>query len=138
MEDVLDTVYETTKLIKKSPKRDSIFKKYKDNISTDSPGICILCPTCWNVTAEALASIAENYEALQLTWGTARDAVRDTEMRARIGGVAAQMEHFDLFFGIQLGKKLLNIVDNLSRSLQARTISACEGQKLVRVTQVTL
>ena len=64
MKDVLDTVYEITKLIKKSPKRDSIFKKYKDNISTDSPGICILCPTCWTVRAEALASIAENYEAL--------------------------------------------------------------------------
>lgn len=138
MEDVLDTVYEITKLIKKSPKRDSIFKKYKDEISTDSPGIRILCPTRWTVRAEALASIAENYKALQLTWGTARDAVRDTEMRARIRGVAAQMEQFDFFFGIQLGRKLLNIVDNLSRSLQARTISACEGQTLVCMTQVTL
>ena len=58
-------------------------------------------------------------------------------MRARIGGVAAQMEHFDFFFGIQLGRKLLNIVDNLSRSLQAKTISAREGQTLVRMTQAT-
>ena len=137
MEDTLDTVYEITKLKKKSPKHDSIFKKYKDDISTDSPGIRILCPTRWTVRAEALASIAENYEALQLTWDTARDAVRDTEMRARIGGVAAQMEHFDFFFGIQLGRKLLSIVDNLSRSLQAKTISACEGQQLVRMTQAT-
>ena len=137
MQDTLDTVYEITKLIKKSPKRDSIFKKYKDDISTDSPGIRILCPTRWTVRAEALASIAENYEALQLTWDTARNAVRDTEMRARIGGVAVQMEHFDFFFGIQLGRKLLNIVDNLSRSLQAKTISACEGQMLVCMTQAT-
>ena len=97
MEEVLDTVYEITKPIKKSPKYDSIFKEYKDDISTDSPGIRILCPTHWTVRAEALASIAENYEALQLTWGTAKDAVRDTEMRARIGGVAAQMEHFSEF-----------------------------------------
>ena len=94
MEDMLDSVYEITKLIKKSPKLDSIFKKYKDNNSTDSPGIRILCPTRWTVRAEALASIAEIYEALQLSWDTARDAVKDTEMRARIGGVAAQMEHF--------------------------------------------
>ena len=50
-------------------------------------------------------------------------------MRARIGGVAAQMENFDFFFGIHLGRKVLSIVDNLSRSLQAKTISACEGQK---------
>ena len=78
MQDTLDTVYEITKL-KKSPKRDSIFKKYKDDVSTDSLGIHVLCSTCWTVRAEALASIAENYEALQLTWDTARNAVRDTE-----------------------------------------------------------
>ena len=30
------------------------------------------------------------------------------------------------------------MVDNLSRSLQAKTISACEGQKLVNITLVTL
>ena len=61
-------------------------------------------------------------------------------MRARLGGVAAQMEYFDFFFGIQLGRKLLNIVDNLAftLSIQARNISACEGQTLVRMTQVTL
>ena len=137
MADALDTVYEITKLIKKSPKRDIIFKKFKDDISTDSPGIRILCPTRWTVRAEALTSIAENYQALQLTWDAAKDAVRDTEMKARIGGVAAQMEHFDFFFGVQLGRKVLNIVDNLSRSLQARTISACEGQKLVGMTRAT-
>ena len=49
-----------------------------------------------------------------------------------------QMEHFDFFFGIELGRKLLNILDNLSCSLQARTISACEGQKFVHITQLTL
>ena len=98
-EDTLDTVYEITKLIKKSPKRDSIFmKKYKDDISTDSPGVCVMCPTCWTVGVEAFASIAENYKALQLTWDTARDTVRDTEMRAHIVGVNAQMEHFNFFF----------------------------------------
>ena len=94
MQDVLDTVYEIAKLIKKSPKRD---KKYKDDIGVGSLGIRMLCPTRWTVRAETLASIAENYQALQLTWDTASDAVRDTEMRARTGGVAAQMENFYFF-----------------------------------------
>ena len=79
MGDTLDTVYEITKLIKKSPKRETIF-------TTGSPGIRILCPTRWT---EALSSISENYEALQLTWDEAMEATRDTEMRARIGGVSA-------------------------------------------------
>ena len=62
----------------------------------------ILCPKRWTVRTEALASIAENYEALQLTWHTAKDAVRDIEMRACIGGVAAQMEHFNFFLVFSL------------------------------------
>ncbi|KAI6656107.1 Zinc finger MYM-type protein 1-like [Oopsacas minuta] len=138
MKDALDTVFEITKLIKKSPKRDIIFQRFKDDVTIASPGLRVLCPTRWTVRAEALASIAENYHALQLTWDVAKDATRDTEMRARIGGVAAQMEKFDFFYGISLGRKLLNIVDNLSRSMQAKNISACDGQRLVDMTHKTL
>jgi hypothetical protein len=137
MENALDTVHEITKLIKKSPKRDSIFKKFKDDVTVGSPGLRILCPTRWTVRAEALTSISENYNALQLTWDAAKDATRDTEMRSRIGGVASQMEKYEFFYGVELGRKLLNIVDNLSRSLQTKTISACEGQKLVSKTLTT-
>ena len=44
------------------------------------------------------------------------------------------MEKFEFFFGVELGRKVLNITDNLSRLLQSKTISACEGQNLVRIT----
>lgn len=140
MADTLETVYEITKLIKKSPKRQSIFKNIKslEEISTGSIGIRILCPTRWTVRAEALASIAENYDTLQLTWDAAKDATKDSEMRARIGGVKAQMSQFNFFFGIELGRKILNMVDNLSRSLQATSMSACEGQRIVGLTLTTL
>lgn len=134
MPDTLSTVYEITKLIKKSPKRDAIFNKLKDELSEGSPGIRILCPTRWTVRSESLKSISENYHVLQLTWDTAMEVTKDSETRARIGGVAAQMEKFDFFFGVELGRKVLNITDNLSRSLQSKTISACEGQNLVRIT----
>ena len=77
-----------------------------------------------------MSSISENYGALQLTLDEAMTATQDSEMRARIGGVSTQMLKFDFFFGVELGRKLLNMVDDLSRSLQARTISSCEGQKL--------
>ena len=127
MEDTLNTVHEITELIKKSPKRQTIFQKFKDDVAAGSPGIRILCPTRWTVRAEALASMADNYNALMQTWDAAKDATRDTEMKARIGGVAAQMESFDFFFEVELGRKLLNMVDNLSRSLQSTRLSACEG-----------
>ena len=69
-----------------------------------------------------------------------KDATKDAEMRARIGGIAAQMEKFDFLFfwggggGVELGRKILNIADNLSRSLQSTLISACDGQRIVRST----
>ncbi|XP_062503892.1 zinc finger MYM-type protein 1-like [Corticium candelabrum] len=138
MRSALETVHEITKLIKKSPKRESIFKKFKDVVTAGSPGLRILCPTRWTVRAEALTSISENYTTLQMTWDVAKEATKDTEMRARIGGIALQMDTFDFVYGVELGRKLLNIVDNLSRSLQSSTISACEGQKLVSTTTTTI
>ena len=138
MEETLDTVYEITKLIKKSPKRDVLFQKFKDDVTPGSPGIRVLCPTRWTVRAEALASISENYQALQLTWDAAKESTRDTEMKTRIGGVAAQMEKFSFFFGVELGRKILNMADNLSRTLQASTLSACEGQRVVKMTLQSL
>ena len=84
-------MHEITKLIKKSP----IFQKFKDDVAAGSPGTRILCPTRWTVRTEALASIADNYTALMQTWDAAKDATRDTEMKAQIGGVIAQMESFE-------------------------------------------
>lgn len=42
----------------------------------------------------ALSSTSENYEAIQFTWDETMEATRDTEMRARIGGVSAHMQKF--------------------------------------------
>ena len=48
LRDALDTVEEMTKSIKKSPKREVIFKpkKFKNELSVESPGVRLLCPTC--------------------------------------------------------------------------------------------
>ena len=134
MGDTLDTVYEITKLIKKSPKYDVVFNKIKNDVTAGSPGIRILRPTRWTVRAESLVSISENYQTLTMTWEAVMSETKDTEMKA---GVAAHMERYDFFYGIELGKKNLNMVDNLSCSLQAKKISACEGQRLVSITLAT-
>ena len=138
LRDTLDTVQEMTKLIKKSPKREAIFHKVKDDIACESPGIRLLCPTRWTVRAAALGSISENYMLLRDTWCLAIKESRDSEMRARIGGVSKQMESFDFFFGIELGRMVLNMADNLSASLQGSTVSASEGQHLMSMTVTTL
>ena len=44
--------------------RDAIFKRLKEEMASDPPGIRVLCPTRWTVRAEALKSILDNYNVL--------------------------------------------------------------------------
>ena len=92
MKDSLETTWEITKLIKYSPRRDGIFQKLKETLPVgNTPGIRVLCPTRWTVRAESLNSIIANYEVLERTWDEALQITQDTETKARIRGVAAQM-----------------------------------------------
>ncbi len=138
MRDALDTTYELIKLVKKSPRRDSTLQKLKEQMPEDSPGIRVLCPTRWTVRAEALHSILANYEVLQMLWEESLDFVKDTEMRSQIQGVSSCMMSFDFFFGVSLGELLLKHSDNLSKTLQASSMSAAEGQKIADMTVRTL
>eukprot|EP00731_Ephydatia_muelleri_P006057 Em0003g305a len=70
------------------------------------------------------------------TWAEAKQINNDSEMRARIGGVAKQMESFDFFFGLELGRIVFSMSDNLSKALQGSSISASEGQSLMKMTLV--
>ena len=84
MKNALDTSYELIKLIKKSPRRDAVFKKIKDQLAESTMGIRVLCPTRWTVRAQALQSIITNYNALQTLWEESLTFVKDTEMKSRI------------------------------------------------------
>ena len=84
-----------------------------------------------------LASITCNYAALQHTWEKPVDVARDTETKARIGGVSAQMTNFDFLIGTILGEMLLRHSDNFSKTLQ-KSISAAEGQHIGRMVIDTL
>ena len=118
MRDALDTTHEITKLIKKSPRREAIFKRLKEEMASGSPGVRVLCPTRWTVRAEALKSIIDNFSVLLELWDESLEIVRETEMKARIQGVAAQMKKFEFFFGVSLGLLILRHTDNLSRTMQ--------------------
>lgn len=102
MKTSLETIHEITKLVKYSPRREGIFDKIKSDIAPGNPGIRILCPTRWTVRASSMQSIIENYAILQELWSMAADVARDTDTKARIRGVAAQMTTFDFFFGLVL------------------------------------
>ncbi len=138
MKKALEITHEMTKLVKYSPRRQSIFNRLKDDFSPGSVGIRVLCPTRWTVRADSMLSIIKNYPVLQDLWDEATQIVHDSETVARIGGVSAQMKLFDFYFGLVLGELLLRHTDNLSRSLQKKQISACEGQQTAEKTRKTL
>ena len=60
--------------------------------------------------------------------GRGHRVFQDSQTKARIHGVAIQMESFDYFFGNLLGQLILKHADNLSITLQRQNISASEGQ----------
>ena len=92
--DVLDTVGEINKLLKYSPRRDSLFEQLKSSVSSDTVGFRTRCPTQWTVRAASLQSVIDNYEVFQEFWDEAMDTTSDSENRARITGVKAHMEKF--------------------------------------------
>ena len=55
------TVGEITKLLKYSPRRDSLIKQLKSSLSPGTVGFWTLCPTRWTVRADSFQSVIENY-----------------------------------------------------------------------------
>lgn len=131
MKSAFETVNE---LIKKSPKRDGMFQKLKQEIAHDSPGFRVLCPTRWTVRAASMNSVLDNYEVLLGVWEESKGSHLDSDMKARIIGVDTQTQSFDFLYGVSLGAMILNHIDNLSKTLQHANMSAAEGQHLAKMT----
>ena len=125
-----------------SPRRDAIFHvlKAENDLASNSQtaGVRVLCPTRWTVRADSLFGIICNYSVLMSTWDEAIEVVKDTESKARIQGVYAQMKTFNFLFGTVLGEMVLRHMDNLSKTLQAKALSAAEGQQVADMVVRTL
>ena len=62
----------------------------------------------------------------------------ESEVRARVNGVASQMNTFEFFLGVHLLHIILRQTDNLSKTLQMTKTSAAEGQHLADMTVTAL
>ena len=140
--DSMDTAFEISKLIRFSPKQNAAFDRIKVEVPADEEGytmgIRAFCPTRWTVRGDAIASIIENYKILKQLWDESLETKLDPDIKGRIIGVKAQMSQYWLVFGLQLCKRILLITDNLSKTLQKQSLSAAEGQEVVKLTLQTL
>ena len=135
MKSALDVMGEISKLIKLSPKRDAVFQKLKADLAPETPGFRVYpAQLRWTVRAASLQCVLDNYQVLFGVWSDALSSKLDGEMRARIIGVDAQMHVFDFLYGVSLGCLLLCHTDNLSKSLQEKSLTAAERQRRAKLT----
>ena len=138
----MDVAFEASKLIKFSPKRNAAFDQIRVEESDDaSPGIGIrkFCPTRWTVRGDSISSILENYNALKQLWDKCLQSKNlDPSIKGRLIGAKLQMSKFNTLFGLHLCERILKITDNLSKTLQIKSMCASEAQDLTRMTVETL
>ena len=65
-------------------------------------------PTRWTVKDDTLASFCNNHDELMELWAWPTATLKDTEMKARVQGVQAQMKTFKTNYGLFLVKKYSN------------------------------
>ena len=87
LRDTLDVTYEISKLLKYSPRRDTLFEKLKSQMALKFPGFRTLHPTRWTVRASSLESVLSNCEVFLAFRDEAKDIAPDADTRTRIAGV---------------------------------------------------
>ena len=139
MKYVLETTHEITRLVKYSPKRDEKLEQVR-KYSEEQLQCLIsrLCPTRWTVLADAVVSNISNYSVLHTLCDWSLDNCTVTEMKARIRGVQVQMQQFEFFFGLVLGRNLLHHSVSLSVCLQRKPLCAAECLSLAALTITTI
>ena len=131
---MFDTISEISKLLKYSPKRNSMFDKLKDELVPETPGFRTLCPTRWTMRAASLQSVVENWVSLQELWDDMLETKLDAETKGRVLGAKYQIERFEYFYCVSLGALVLKHSDNLSKTLEHTYISVSEGKEIAELT----
>ena len=138
LRDVLDITSEISKLLKYSPRRDSLFEMLKQQLAPDVLGFWTLCPTRWTVKASSLDSVLKNYRVFQARWEEAKEIAPDSETCTHIAGVEFKMSTFPYLFGVLLGECILKHTDNLSKKLQSPALTAAEAHHVANLTWLIL
>ena len=134
----MDTTYDISNLIKKSPKRDAMLQTIRKDISFEYLGFRVLCPARWTVRAESMKIIHDNWVALQQVWDESFNGNLEPEIKSRFFCVKSQMTTFDCFYEVTILQLVLRDSDNLSKILQKSSLTACQGKEIADLTMQTI
>ena len=141
LSDTMDTSDEIAMLVKYSPKREqkleSIKVTYEEGEAVNR--ISKLSTTRWTVRANCSQRIIDNYSLLYELWDEClKESGLNRDVKSRIIGCKSQMETFDFYFGLKLGKLLYSHTDKLSQTLQSEKMSAVNSKRLAMLTVETI
>ena len=97
LKDALDTTFEISKLLKVSPKREALFKKFKEDFAPKFSGFRTLYPTRWTVRGGSLQSVIDNWNVFLELWDECLETMLEPDIKGRTIGVKYQMGTFDYF-----------------------------------------
>ena len=141
LSDTKDTSGEIAILVKNSPKREQKLKSIKVTYEEDEAvnRISKLSTTRWTVRANCFHRIIDNYSLLYELWDESlKKSGLKRDVKSRIIRRKSQMDTFDFYFGLKLGKLLYSHTDKLSQTLQSEKMSAVSSKRLAMLTVETI
>lgn len=133
LRNALETVREIAKLINFSPKRSHLFKE-KLMQSEHLGGVSLkpLCPTRWTARTAAFEAVLKDYSTLIEAMDEIHQTTHD-EYGLKAHGLLLALEKFDTHFGLNLAYLLFGAAEEVSKSLQAKSITLQEGLSAVKL-----
>ena len=133
----MDASGEIAILVKYSPKREQKLESIKVTYEEDKAVHCLskFSTTRWTVRSNCFKRIIDNYCFLYELWDEClKESGLNKDVKSRIIGCKSQMEKFDFYFGLKLGKLLFSRTDKLSRVIQSENMSAVSSKRLAMLT----
>ena len=115
-----------------------MFKKLKEDLAPEFPGLRPLRPTRWTIHGGSLQNVINNCNVLQELWDECLKTKLEPDIKRCIVRVKHQVVTFDYFFGVNLGGMLLKHSNNLSRTIETLHMPVAECQLVVALTTKAL
>ena len=117
----IDITREIAQLINFSPKRSHLFN---EKLAQEEHGVSLklLCPTRWTARTVAIEAILKDYSVLMDTLEEVSETTHD-EYGSKAAGLLANLEKFDIFWGLKLSYLLFGAAEEVSKFLQTEDIS---------------
>ena len=141
LSDTMDTNGEIAILVKYSPKREQKLESIKVTYEEDEAvnRISKLSKTRWTVRANCFQRIIDNYSFYyELCDECLKESGLKRDVKSRIIGCNSQMETFDFYFGLKLGKLLYSPTNKLSQTLQSEKMSTVSSKRLAKLAVETI